>query len=131
MQEGHPLAFLSKPLSTKHQLLSVYEKELMAILLVVKQWHHYLVTKKFVIKIDHKSLKHLLTQKITTPLQQTWLAKLMGYTYEIVYKKGVDNKVADGLSRIPRLALFEMGMSSLDPLLLTRIKGSWQNDSHI
>lgn len=87
MQEGHPLAFISKSLSVRQQSLSVYEKELLAILMAVKHWHHYLITKKFLIKTNHKSLKHLLTQKITTPLQQTWVSKLMGYDYDICYKK--------------------------------------------
>lgn len=31
MQAGHPLAFISKSLSTKHRLLSVYDKELAII----------------------------------------------------------------------------------------------------
>ncbi|KAD1183178.1 hypothetical protein E3N88_43191 [Mikania micrantha] len=131
MQEGHPIAFISKALSVKQLSLSVYEKELLAILMAVKQWHHYLLPRKFIIKTDQKSLKYLLTQKITTPLQQTWLAKLMGYTYEISYKKGTDNLVADGLSRVQGLALFVMGLSSIDPLLMVRIKDAWVNDDHL
>ncbi|KAD7479936.1 hypothetical protein E3N88_03072 [Mikania micrantha] len=131
MQEGHPVAFISKALSIKQQAMSVYEKELLAILMAVKQWHHYLIPKKFMIKTDQKSLKYLLTQKITTPLQQTWLAKLMGYDYEISYKKGVDNVVADGLSRVEGLALFEMGVSSIDSMLLQRIKEIWNSDMQL
>ncbi|KAJ0483339.1 putative nucleotidyltransferase, Ribonuclease H [Helianthus annuus] len=131
MQEGHPIAFISKALSIKQQSLSVYEKELLAILMAVKTWHHYLITKKFLIKTDQKSLKYLLDQKITTPLQQTWLAKLMGYEYEIFYKKGAENVVADGLSRVQGLVLSELGMSSVNPLLLDRIKGTWQTDEKL
>ncbi|KAD5318093.1 hypothetical protein E3N88_18039 [Mikania micrantha] len=131
MQEGHPIAFISKALSTKQQSLSVYEKELLAILMAVKAWHHYLIVKKFLIRTDQTSLKYLLTQKITTPLQHTWLAKLMGYTYDIMYKKGRENTAADGLSRVTGLALFEMGITSLDPLLLIRIKKSWADDMQL
>ena len=40
MQRGHPLAYISKTLSTRHQGLSVYEKELFAIVYVVSKWHH-------------------------------------------------------------------------------------------
>ncbi|KAD6454919.1 hypothetical protein E3N88_09625 [Mikania micrantha] len=63
---------------------------------------------------DHKSLKNMLDQKITTPLQQTWLAKLLGYDYEIHYKKGVEHSAADALSRMEGLTIFQMGLSSLD-----------------
>jgi hypothetical protein len=43
MQNGHPLAFISKALCPKNQGLSTYEKEYLAILIVVDQWHSYLL----------------------------------------------------------------------------------------
>jgi len=42
MQQGHPLAFLSKSLSPRLQGLSTYEKEYLAILMAVEQWRSYL-----------------------------------------------------------------------------------------
>ncbi|KAJ0444029.1 putative nucleotidyltransferase, Ribonuclease H [Helianthus annuus] len=129
MQDRHPLAFVSKALSIRQCSLSVYEKELLAILMAVKHWHQYLILKHFTIRTDQKSLKHLLEQKITTPLQHTWLSKLMGYDYSIVYKKGVDNGAADALSRIHGAALFQMALSSYEPLLLGRIKESVLKDN--
>ncbi|PNX64261.1 hypothetical protein L195_g053928, partial [Trifolium pratense] len=41
-----------------------------------------------------------MTQVIQTPEQQFYLAKLLGYSYEIVYKPGAQNRVADALSRV-------------------------------
>lgn len=79
--------------------LSTYEKEFWALLRAVKRWKHYLQGHHFVIKTDQQSLKYLLDQKITTALQHKWVAKLMGMDYEILYKKGVENKVVDALSR--------------------------------
>ncbi|XP_076896345.1 uncharacterized protein LOC143549303 [Bidens hawaiensis] len=60
MQDGHPLAFISKGISVKQQAMSVYDKELLAILMAVKHWHHYLIVKHFIIKTDQRSLKYLL-----------------------------------------------------------------------
>lgn len=101
MQKGRPLAFLSKGLAPKHQKLSTYEKELLAVVLATQKWRTYLQGHHFIIKTDHQSLKYLLEQKLTTLMQQKWLAKLMGLDYEIVYKKGKENVVADALSRLP------------------------------
>jgi hypothetical protein len=35
MQQGQPIAYLSKALSLKHQQLSIYEKEFLALILAV------------------------------------------------------------------------------------------------
>jgi hypothetical protein len=59
MQQGHPLAFISKPLGTRTQGLSTYEKEYMTILLAVEQWRVYLQLAEFLIYADQKSLVHL------------------------------------------------------------------------
>ena len=40
-----------------------------------------------------------LEQRITTPEQQKWVSKLLGYEYEIIYKSGKENSAADALSR--------------------------------
>ncbi|RVW78323.1 Retrovirus-related Pol polyprotein from transposon 17.6 [Vitis vinifera] len=88
MQEGHPIAYISKALSDRFQTLSTYEKEMLAILMAIKKWESYLVDRHFVIKTDHQSLKYLLEQRVTTPTQQAWVAKLMQYDYEIRYKQG-------------------------------------------
>lgn len=44
-------------------------------------------------------MKFLLEQKITTTIQQKGLTKLLSLSYTIQYKKGVENCVADTLSR--------------------------------
>jgi hypothetical protein len=56
LQDGHPLAFLSRALGPKNQGLSAYEKEYMAILLADNQWRSYLQLGEFLIFIDQKSL---------------------------------------------------------------------------
>ncbi|KAJ7960281.1 Ty3/gypsy retrotransposon protein [Quillaja saponaria] len=46
MQQNRPIAFLSKTLAPKHQALSTYEKEMLAIVFAVKKWNCYLGLKK-------------------------------------------------------------------------------------
>jgi hypothetical protein len=98
MQEGQPLAFTSKQFSEKNLGKPIYEKEMLAILHAVELWHPYLLGQRFQIKIDHQSLKYFLEQCISSQEQQKWVTKLFGYDYEIIYKKGKDNVMADALS---------------------------------
>lgn len=100
MQEGRPIAYLSKSLNPTQRTKSVYDHELLAILLAVKKWSQYIVGRTFIIRTDHCSLKFLLEQKLSTLLQHKWLAKLAGYNFVIQYKKGNENQAADALSRL-------------------------------
>lgn len=69
-------------------------------LLAVQKWQQYLIMQPFTIRFDQQSLKYMLDHKISTPFQQKWLSKLADFDYVVEYKKGVDNKVVDALSRI-------------------------------
>lgn len=42
----------------------------------------------------------MLEQRILDGEQKKWMAKLMGYDFEIHYKEGKENRVADALSRV-------------------------------
>lgn len=103
MQRGHPLAFMSKSLSPRLQGLSTYEKEYLAILMVVDRWRCYLQHAEFHIITDHKSLIQLTKQRLHTPWQQKVFTRLRGLQYHIIYRKGADNSAADALSRAPPL----------------------------
>ncbi|KAJ9553062.1 hypothetical protein OSB04_017107 [Centaurea solstitialis] len=100
-QNEHPIAFFSKKLSPRMQSASAYHRELFAITEVIQKWRHYLLGRRFRVFTDHHSLRHLLSQVVQTPDQHKWVAKLLGYEFEIHYKPGSDNKVADALSRLP------------------------------
>lgn len=76
-----PLHIYPKP--PKSLGYSVYEKELLAILLAVRKWKACLIYGTFVIRTDQKSLKHLIEKKISTPSQHKYLAKLMLFNYKI------------------------------------------------
>jgi hypothetical protein len=76
MQEGRPIAFTSKALSPLHLSLSVYDKEMLAIIHAVAKWRPYLIGRRFQIRTDHKSLKYILEQRISSMEQQKWVSKL-------------------------------------------------------
>ena len=66
----------------------------------VKLWRPYLLGKKFQIWTGQKSLKFLLEQRVVTPGQQKWVAKLVGFNYEIKYWSCKTIAAADSLSRL-------------------------------
>jgi len=100
-QKGHLIAYINKSLGLKSQALSTYEKECMALILAVTKWKPYLQHKKFTILTDHRSQIHLGDQKLLEGMQQKAFIKLLGLQYKICYKKGLENKAADALSRQP------------------------------
>lgn len=59
-----------------------------------------LVGCKFSVPIDQKASRSLLEQRITTPDQQHWLAKLVEYNMEVKYKPRHDNRATDALSHL-------------------------------
>lgn len=69
LQQGHPLAFVSKALGPRTGGLSTCEKEYLAILVAVEQWRPYLQHGEFTIFSDHRSLMHLIEQWPHTPWQ--------------------------------------------------------------
>jgi hypothetical protein len=99
LQNNHPIAFISKALGPRLHGLSTYEKECLAILMAVDKWRSYLQHAEFIIRTDQRSLMHLDDKHLSKPWQHKALMKLLGLSYKIIYKKGVENKVADALSR--------------------------------
>lgn len=79
------------------------------------------------IKTDKHNLKYLLEQRITTPSQQKWLIKLLGFDYFIEYKKGKYNVISDALSRRDDAVQFN-SISGVHSQLLEAVKQSWSQD---
>lgn len=62
--------------------------------------------------------------KAHTPFQQKWVTKLLGFDYEIQYKRGCDNQDADALSRVLN-AISSTYSSWLDDLRRHVEKDTW------
>jgi len=131
LQEEHPIAFTNKALSGNNLVLSTYEKEMMAILHAVQKWRPYLLGNHFCIKTDHQSLKYFLEQCVSSPAQQKWVNKLMGYDYEITYKKGKDNIMVDALSHTFDDQASLSAISMPIPNWLESVQPGYVNDSSL
>ncbi|GJU37686.1 reverse transcriptase [Tanacetum coccineum] len=127
-QNKHPIAYLSKTLALKNQSMSTYEKELLAVVLALQKWRGYRLDRHFKIRTDHFSLKYVLDQRITTPFQSKWLPKLVGFDYEIEYKKSADNATADALSRIERQSVLFSLLAGTSNELMDVVIATWSTD---
>jgi hypothetical protein len=60
MQNRHLIAYESMKLIYSKRLYSIYDKEIITIMHALVKFRQYLVGGKFVVKIDHNSLRHFL-----------------------------------------------------------------------
>lgn len=99
-QFNKPIGYYSRTLNSAEKNYSTIEKELLAIIDCTKHFRPYLFGKHFTIETDHNPLVWLDKLKEPNSRLVRWKLKLSEFDYEIKYKKGKENLVADALSRI-------------------------------
>lgn len=67
LQHGHPLAYFSEGFSFSSRIKSTFDSELVALVLALHKWRHYLLGRHFLVKTDHCSLKYLLIIEFRQP----------------------------------------------------------------
>ena len=77
------------------------EKELLTVVFALDKFRSYLVGSLVIVYTDHAALKYLLTKPDAKPRLIRWVLLLQEFHLEIRDKKGVENVVADHLSRLP------------------------------
>jgi hypothetical protein len=92
------IAFYSRQLSPSQRNYGAYDRELLAIEEAVLHWRYYLQQSRFTVYTDHRSIQHLLSQRLTHR-QMSYFATLLGYDFTIKYWPGSKNDIADALSR--------------------------------
>lgn len=97
-----PLAFFSRKLSSAETKYSVYDRELLAAYSAIKHFRHYIEGRAFILFTDHKPLTFAFNQKAdkASPRQLRHLDVIGQFTTDIRHIAGVDNIVADALSRV-------------------------------
>lgn len=103
-----PIAFESRRMNTAETRYPVHEQEMLAIVKACKAFRCYIEGQRFTIVTDHASLKFASTQKQLSRRMARWMELLSQFDFQIVYRKGKDNVVADALSRIPEAPRVEV-----------------------
>lgn len=107
-QDSRPIMFISRTLSKAEEHYATNEKEMLAIVWALKSLRNYLYGAATVkIFTDHQPLTHALNNGNSNSKLRRWKATLEEYNYELLYKPGKANTVADALSRAPQ-RIFEI-----------------------
>ncbi|XP_061550331.1 uncharacterized protein LOC133411694, partial [Phycodurus eques] len=118
-QRLHPCAFFSRRLSPAEANYDVGNRELLAIVLALQEWRHWLEGTKepFQVFTDHKNLSYLRTAKRLNPRQARWALFLTRFDFNITYRPGLKNGKPDALSRLH-------GPAAVQPVVETILPGT-------
>jgi hypothetical protein len=99
--EWHPVSFFSKTMAPAELNYEVHDKEMLAIVRSLSHWRAELQgsPRRLRILTDHRSLEYFMTTKQLTSRQARWSELLSQFFFQIMYRPGKSNELADALSR--------------------------------
>ena len=96
------MAYLSRLLVLVERNYEFFDKELLAIIALFKEWHQYLKGNphqmKAILYTNHHNLEILMTTKELTRRQEQW-AEILGYfNFKIIFRPGRQSTKPNALS---------------------------------
>ena len=103
LQEGEErvVSYGSFSLTPAQRNYCTTRKELLAVLRFTREYRHYLLGRRFIVRTDHSSLTWLMRFKNAEGMLARWIEELSQYDMIIQHRPGKQHGNADGLSRIP------------------------------
>ena len=99
---GHwrPIGFASRRTNDTEINYPTHKLEFLSLRwAITEKFSDYLRTHHFTVYSDNNPLTYILTNKKLDATAQRWVSSLEPYSFTIKYKPGIDNTVADALSR--------------------------------
>lgn len=111
----HPIAYMSRSLTSAEKNYSITERETLAVLTALEHWRCYLENgRTFTVYTDHSALKWFLSLNNPTGRLARWGVRLSSFNFEIKHRRGVDNVIPDALSRAVPVSAISTANSVLD-----------------
>ncbi|RDY01283.1 Retrovirus-related Pol polyprotein from transposon 17.6, partial [Mucuna pruriens] len=98
----HVIAYASRTMDPAQQNYTTTKKELLEIVFALDKFHSYLLGSRIVVFFDHVALRYLLKKLDVKSRLIRWMLLLQEFNIEIRDKKGVENSVANHLSKIEK-----------------------------
>ncbi|XP_075104897.1 uncharacterized protein LOC142178979 [Nicotiana tabacum] len=96
----HFIYYASKIVTPAQINYTVIEKELLAVVWAFDKFRAYLVSTKVIVYSDHAAIMYLFEKKYAKSRLIRWVLLLKEFDLEIRDQKGIENQVADHLSRL-------------------------------
>ncbi|CAH8465108.1 unnamed protein product [Dicrocoelium dendriticum] len=121
-----PLGFFSKRLQPAETRYSTFGKELLAVYLAIRHFRPFLEGRSFTVFTDHKPLVYALDSSSDrySPREIRHLDYVSQFTSDIRHVSGVQNSVADALSRVSSI-------TSAEGIDLTAMAAAQQTDPEL
>lgn len=119
-----PLGFYSEKFSEAQKKYSTFGRELTAMKMAVKYFRYFLEGRTFVIFTDHKPLTTAMGTNSASrlPHEERYLRYISLFTTDIRHITGMDNTVADALSRIEAVTMINLASIAEDQVLDQELK---------
>jgi hypothetical protein len=92
------ISYSSGQLRRHKEHYPTHDLELVAVVMALRTWQHYLLGNVVHIYTCHKSLNYIFTQPDLNMRQRRWLEFIKDYELEVHYHPGKANVAADALS---------------------------------
>lgn len=94
-----PVQYISRKLFPREMRYSTIEKEALAIKWALDTLKYYLIGKEFLLETDHRALQWIHKMKDINARITRWYLSLQPYRFQVQYRPGNKNVIADFLSR--------------------------------
>ncbi|ESK88108.1 pro-pol protein [Moniliophthora roreri MCA 2997] len=101
----HPCRYISHAFTPAERNYEIYNRELLAIVNVLKAWEHYLLGGAHLVTVlsDHKNLTYFRTAQKLNQRQAQWSLYLTQFDLQLLHVPGTKMVQSDALSRRPDL----------------------------